>query len=118
MKFLEQRMREVAEHTAAAFNLKAEAEFGNYLSPTINHEAEVELAAGVAAGMGRKVRHDMRPTMGAEDFGFFLERVPGAYAWLGNGPSAGLHNSNFDYNDTLLPIAAGYLAETAKAVLK
>ena len=45
MKFLEQRMREVAEHTAAAFNLKAEATFGNYLSPTINHEAEVQLAA-------------------------------------------------------------------------
>ncbi len=118
MKFLEKRMREVAEHTAAAFNLKAEAEFGNYLSPTVNHEAEVELAAGVAAGMGRKVRHDMRPTMGAEDFGFFLERVPGCYAWLGNGPSAGLHNSNFDYNDELLPIAASYLAETAKAALK
>ena len=118
MKFLEQRMREVAEHTAAAFNLKAEATFGNYLSPTINHEAEVQLAAGVAAGMGRKVRHDMRPTMGAEDFGFFLERVPGAYAWIGNGPSAGLHNANFDYNDALLPIAAGYLAGTAKAALK
>ena len=118
MKFLEQRMREVAEHTAAAFNLKAEAEFGNYLSPTINHAAEVDLAAGVAASLGRKVTHDMRPTMGAEDFGFFLERVPGSYAWIGNGPSAGLHNSNFDYNDALLPIAAGYLAETAKAALK
>jgi amidohydrolase len=118
MKLLEQRMREVAEHTAAAFNLKAEATFGNYLSPTVNHEAEVQLAAGVAAGMGRKVRHDMRPTMGAEDFGFFLERVPGAYAWIGNGPSAGLHNSNFDYNDEILPIAASYLAETAKAALK
>ena len=52
MEFLEKRMREVAEHTAAAFNLKAEAEFGNYLSPTFNHKAEVELAAGVAAGMG------------------------------------------------------------------
>jgi amidohydrolase len=118
MKLLEQRMREVAEHTAAAFNLKTEHEFFAYLSPTVNHEAEVDLAAGVAAGMGRKVRHDMRPTMGAEDFGFFLERVPGAYAWIGNGPSAGLHNSNFDYNDEILPIAASYLAETAKAALK
>jgi hippurate hydrolase len=118
MKFLERRMREVAEHTAAAFNLKAETTFGNYLSPTVNHAAEVQLAAGVAAAMGRQVRHDMRPTMGAEDFGFFLERVPGAYAWIGNGPSAGLHNANFDYNDELLPIAAGFLAETAKAALK
>ena len=54
MTFLEQRMREVAAHTAAAFNLKAEAEFGNYLSPTVNHAAEVELAAGVAAGLGGK----------------------------------------------------------------
>jgi hippurate hydrolase len=118
MDFLEARMRAVAEHTAAAFGLKAEVEFGNYLSPTFNHKAEAELAAGVAAGMGLAVRHDMKPTMGAEDFGYFIERVPGAYAWIGNGHSAGLHNANFDYNDALLPIAANYLAETAKAALK
>lgn len=118
MDFLEERMRAVAEHTAAAFGLKAEAEFGNYLSPTFNHKAEAELAATAASGMGLAVRHDMKPTMGAEDFGYFIERVPGAYAWIGNGPSAGLHNANFDYNDALLPIAANYLAETAKAALR
>jgi hippurate hydrolase len=55
--------------------------------------------------------------MGAEDFGRFLEEIPGAYAWIGNGPSAGLHNPAFDYNDAILPIAANYLASAAKAAL-
>jgi hippurate hydrolase len=55
--------------------------------------------------------------MGAEDFGRFLLEVPGAYAWIGNGDSAGLHHPAFDYNDALLPIAARYLTATAKAAL-
>jgi hippurate hydrolase len=59
----------------------------------------------------------MKPTMGAEDFGRFLLQIPGAYAWIGNGPSAGLHNPAFDYNDDILPIAAKFLAATAKAAL-
>ena len=55
--------------------------------------------------------------MGAEDFGHFLQAMPGAYAWIGNGPSAGLHNPAYDYNDEILPIAAKFLAATAKAAL-
>ena len=46
-----------------------------------------------------------------------LLAIPGAYAWIGNGPSAGLHNPAFDYNDEILPVAANYLAATAKAAL-
>jgi hippurate hydrolase len=60
----------------------------------------------------------MKPTMGAEDFGRFLLEIPGSYAWIGNGDSAGLHNEKFDYNDEILPIAARYLAATAKAALQ
>ncbi|OYV35208.1 MAG: amidohydrolase, partial [Rhodospirillales bacterium 20-64-7] len=85
--------------------------------PTRNHKAEADLAAEMAAGLGMKVRRDMLPTMGAEDFGRFLELIPGSYAWIGNGDSAGLHHPEFNYNDALLPIAARYLAGTAKAAL-
>jgi hippurate hydrolase len=55
--------------------------------------------------------------MGAEDFGRFLLEIPGSYAWIGNGDSAGLHNEKFDYNDEILPVAAQYLAGVAKAAL-
>ena len=45
---------------------------------------------------------------------------PGAFAWIGNGPSDGgreLHNSNYDFNDAILPAASGYLAGVAKRAL-
>ncbi len=117
MRQLETRIREVAEHTAAAFGLTASIAITGYLPPTTNHKAEAGLAAQAAAAIGLPVRRDMQPTMGAEDFGRFLLEIPGAYAWIGNGPSRGLHNPGFDYNDTILPIAARYLAAVAKAAL-
>ena len=58
-------------------------------------------------------------TMGAEDFAFMLEQVPGCYVWIGNGMGehrdAGhglgpcmLHNGSYDFNDYLLPLGATY----------
>ncbi len=114
---IETRMRDITAHVAATHQLTAEIRITGYLPATRNHKDEAELAAAAAAGIGLPVRRDLRPTMGAEDFGRFLEAIPGAYAWIGNGPSAGLHNSAYDYNDAILPVAARYLAATAKAAL-
>ncbi|MDE8344086.1 MAG: amidohydrolase [Acidocella sp.] len=96
MAQIESRIREVANHTAAAFGLTASVEFFGVLPPTVNHKPQADFAAAVAAGEGLHVRRDMAPTMGAEDFGRFLMEIPGAYAWIGNGDSAGLHNPHFD----------------------
>jgi hippurate hydrolase len=117
MEQLLARMREVADHTASAFGLTAAMENFGYLPPTINDTAQAAFARDVAAGLGMEVRADMAPTMGAEDFGRFLLEIPGAYAWIGNGDSAGLHHPKFDYNDEILPLAARYLASVAKAAL-
>jgi hippurate hydrolase len=118
MTFIESRIRDLATHTAAALNLTAATKTFGYLPPTMNHPGEADLAAAAAAQSGAVVRRDMKPTMGAEDFGCFLEKIPGAYAWIGNGTdSAGLHNHKFDYNDLILPVAAKFLAATARAAL-
>jgi hippurate hydrolase len=117
MQTLEARIREVATHTAAAFGLTATVRIDAQLAPTINHKAEADLAAAAAISTGLTLRRDMAPTMGAEDFGRFLAEIPGAYAWIGNGPSAGLHNPKFDFNDEILPIAANFLAAVAKTAL-
>jgi hippurate hydrolase len=117
MAQLQARISEVAHHTAEAFGLNAEVQTFGYLPPTVNDAAQAGFARSVAADLGMKVRADMAPTMGAEDFGRFLLEIPGAYAWIGNGDSAGLHNPQFDYNDEILPAAARYLAGVAKAAL-
>jgi hippurate hydrolase len=117
MAALEGRIRQLATHTAQAMGLTAEVEIGGYLPPTVNDRPSADLAARAAAGLGLPVRRDLAPTMGAEDFGRFLKEIPGAYAWIGNGPGAGLHNPGYDYNDAILTVAARYLAATAKAAL-
>ena len=117
MRFLQARVREVAEHVARGLQLSARVEIVSEVTATVNHAAEAAMAAKAAAGAGLSVRGDMRPSMAAEDFGRFLEVIPGAYAWIGNGASAGLHNEAYDFNDAILPVAARYYAAVARAAL-
>ncbi len=117
MTLLQARLRDLSTHIAAAHNLTAELEIFSTLAATVNHAPAVALAEAAARAAGLEVRRDLPPTMAAEDFGRFLREIPGAYAWIGNGASASLHNPGYDYNDALLPVAARYLAATAKAAL-
>ena len=118
MELLQSRLRDLATHIASAHNLAADLEIFGTLAATVNDGAAVRLAVAAARGAGLEVRRDLRPSMAAEDFGRFLREIPGAYAWIGNGPSASLHNPEYDFNDALLPVAARYLAATAQAALR
>ena len=112
-------MRRVAAGIAATFGLKAEVVFKVGVAPTVNHPAERE-AAAAAAGAVTPVRRDLPPAMTGEDFSWFLHEVPGAFVWIGNGPGEGgweLHNPDYDFNDAILPVASGFLAEVAKRAL-
>jgi hippurate hydrolase len=117
MTVMQTRLTELSRYIAAAHNHPAELGIASTLAATINNADAVALAALAARGAGLAVRRDLAPSMAAEDFGRFLRDIPGAYAWIGNGPSAALHSPAYDYNDALLPVAATYLAATAKIAL-
>jgi hippurate hydrolase len=57
------------------------------------------------------------PTMGSEDFGFMLERKPGAYIVIGNGDSAGVHNPHYEFDDRILTLGAKYWAHLVETQL-
>ena len=106
--------------TAATFGITAIADFPPEITATINHPAEAQVAAEAAETGGLPVLRDLAPSMAGEDFGAFLERCPGAFVWIGNGPSDGgreLHNPNYNFNDAILPAAARFLANVAKRAL-
>ncbi len=66
------------------------------------------------------MRRDLPAAMTGEDFAWFLREVPGAFVWIGNGSAEGgreLHHPNYDFNDAILPVASGYLAEVARRSL-
>ena len=130
LDLIERRMREIAEHTAAAFGALVEFEFDRGYPPLVNDAAETEFAIGVMRSVvgADKVNPDLEPTMGAEDFAFYLQHVPGCYVFIGNGKGehrdadhgtgpCNLHNPSYDFNDALLPIGATYWVRLAQSFL-
>jgi hippurate hydrolase len=115
---LEERLREVVTGTARLYGATAKLTYRRDYPVTRNHGQQAAFAASVAAQVvGReRVDDDVAPVMGAEDFSFMLEARPGAFIFVGNGDSAGLHHPAYDFNDEAIPIGASYwvkLVETA-----
>ena len=118
---VEASIRRIAAGIAATFDVQIAVDINHGVSTTINHPAEADLAVAAATAAGIPVRRDLPPSMAGEDFGWYLEQRPGAFAWIGNGPSrpgAELHNPGYDYNDAILPAASGWLAATARRALQ
>ena len=115
---LEQRVREVVEGTAKLYGAKVKLVYKRDYPVTRNHERQAEFAASVAREVAGRERVDDQaaPVMGAEDFSFMLEARPGAFIFVGNGDSAGLHHPAYDFNDEAIPFGTSYwvkLVETA-----
>lgn len=127
LDLIEQRMREISQHTCAAFDCTVDFAFHRNYPPTINHADETAFCVDVMRSIvgAENVLDNVTPTMGAEDFAFMLQEVPGCYVWLGNGDGthregghgAGpcmLHNGSYDFNDDLLPLGGTYWVQLAR----
>ncbi len=119
---VEAALRRVCEGIASSFGVEVELEFRRSYPPTINTAAEAAVCAEIARAVAgsEHVSTGMRPSMGAEDFAFFLQHKPGAYVWIGNGPGEGgctLHNPHYDFNDEVIPIGVAYWVELARRLL-
>jgi hippurate hydrolase len=107
---LEARLREVVEGTARLYGASATLTYSRDYPVTKNHARETAFAASVASEVvgAARVDADTPPFMGAEDFSFMLEARPGAFIFVGNGDSAGLHHPAYDFNDDVIPIGSSY----------
>jgi hippurate hydrolase len=129
LDMIEQRMREVANHTCAAFGATCTFEFERNYPPTINHAAETQFAKEVMHSIvGENNVVVQEPTMGAEDFSYMLQAKPGVYCFIGNGDGVHreighgegpctLHNPNYDFNDELIPLGGTYWVKLVEAAL-
>lgn len=118
----EKRLHEIVAGVAKALGGSAEIEYHRNYPATVNTEREAAFAAKVGEkvfGAGNVIT-DADPTMGGEDFSYMLLARPGAYVWLGQGGgpmSCFLHNPNYDFNDDVIPMGAGYLASLVEEAL-
>ncbi len=117
---LEKRLHEVVDAVGKVHGATAKLTFRRGYPVLSNHERETGFAASIAKEVVGPDRVDtaMAPLMGGEDFSYMLQARPGAFIFVGNGDSAGLHNPAYNFNDDIIPYGTSYwvrLVETAMA---
>ncbi|MBO0213778.1 amidohydrolase [Vibrio sp. Vb2880] len=119
---IETRMLDVVRGIAKAQGCKADILYSRRYPATINTQSEAEKCQRVLESMPEIQQVHVNPpaSMGGEDFAFMLEKLPGAYIWLGNGSdnhSHNLHSPNYDFNDEVLPIGANFWVKLVQHLL-
>lgn len=117
--YIEQRLNDFVPQFAKSFGATAVIRYARGYPVTVNAEAQANFAADVAAEIAgeERVDRDVPPSMGGEDFSFMLNARPGAYIFLGNGPSSELHTDTYDFNDDTAPVGASYWARLVERAL-
>ena len=115
---MQRRIHEVTENVAKAFGATAEIEIVEGYSPLVNHDREARLILNLATELfgEENVIHKDAPSMGGEDFSYFIEETPGAFYHVGctpkdKMPGVPLHNPNFNPDEEC--IRQGLMMQTA-----
>jgi len=115
------RIEEIATHTAQALGATAEVRISPGYQPLINNDEVVRVIEETGAELlGREnVFHKEFPSLGVEDFSYFLDRAKGAFFHIGcgnkaRGITAPNHNSSFDIDEDCL--AVGVLLQVANTL--
>lgn len=122
------KIKNIVEGVSHSMGASATFESVSNYPATINIPKHAEVCANAAAmvvGENNVLRNE-QPTMGSEDFAFLLNASEGAYIWIGNGlvpedsPKGGcmLHNTQYDFNDEILPIGASYWVQLVQNILQ
>ena len=125
---VKEKIKNIVEGVSQSMGASATFESVPNYPATINTPKHAEVCANAAAmvvGENNVLRNE-QPTMGSEDFAFLLNASEGAYIWIGNGlvpedsPKGGclLHNTQYDFNDEILPIGASYWVQLVQNILQ
>ncbi|WP_415714866.1 M20 metallopeptidase family protein [Maridesulfovibrio sp.] len=106
---IQESIGQVAKGAAVMYRVEAELDYVRKHPVLVNSVPEIGLKAAEKVVGPENVVTDMESSMAAEDYAFFMKHTKGCYVWIGNGSdSAALHNSRFDFNDEILPVAASF----------
>lgn len=119
-------IRGLAENIAQAHECDADVTITQGFPPTVNDGRAVALAEAVAKSLAHGEYMNMpAPIMGAEDFSYVLEKVPGMMAFLGVAESGAdwwqccsIHSSHMMVDETVLPRGTAFLAGCANRFLE
>jgi amidohydrolase len=115
----EERIRAIADTICTAYGARAIVDYRRGYPVTRNHTEQTAFMAKVASEVGgeRAVDTTIAPLMGAEDFSYMLEERPGAYIFMGNGDTAGVHHPKYDFNDGAIPYGVSLWAKIVETAM-
>jgi hippurate hydrolase len=121
-ELMERRLLDMAAAIAAAHGCTVDATYTKGYPATVNwdEQTDIAIAAARAAVGTAKVDPNLNPLPGGEDFSFFLEKIPGCYAFIGNGLEGGdqfIHAPRYDFNDDIIANGVCYWVELARGEL-
>jgi hippurate hydrolase len=111
------RLAGIVAGQAASYGVTATLDYEIGYPATVNDPDKTAFAAAVAREISSDVVADAAPEMGAEDFAYMLNQRPGAYLFVGNGDTAGLHHPGYDFDDALSPVGASFFARIVERAL-
>ncbi len=114
---IEASMRRLADGVAAGFGATASVDWRLIFAPTVNAPEPVAVVEAAVQALGAPLFTDKPPVMGSEDFAFMLEKVPGAYLNVGNGPGFSPHHPGYAFEDEAIPFGAGLYAQVVEMAL-
>jgi len=115
----ERRMKDIVHHTAAIYGATTKLHYDRGYPTTDNPSKQTDFAVEVAREVvgHDRVDPDTPPLMGGEDFSFMLNACPGAYIFVGQGDTAGVHHPEYDFNDDIIPIGCSYWAKIVETAM-
>lgn len=113
------RLEAIVAGAAISFGVEAEVVYNVGYPATVNDPDRTVFAANVAREIAgdKGVIDDNCPEMGAEDFAYLLEKRPGAYLFVGNGDTAGLHHPEYNFDDETAAAGASFFARLIERAL-
>jgi len=113
---------EISHNTAASYGVGVDIEVLDRYNPTVNHMTqahEMRLALAEVLGADWQDTNLSVPIMASEDFSYYLEHCPGAFALVGADDGPGhhepCHSPRYDFNDRLIPVVTRLFASLVKA---
>ncbi len=112
------RLEELASFIARGFGGSVEFDWQTGYPVAVNNSKALKIAREAATnafGPG-SIELVKNPWMGSEDFSFMLEKIPGAFLFIGNGDSAPVHNSEYDFDDRVIPFGVKFYQSLANII--
>lgn len=122
--YIESQLKRIIDGLCSIYGAKGELDYRRGYMALVNDPAMAKKAreSAVAVVGEKAVYTDLAPSMGGEDFSFYLKNTPGAFLWLGTKqedmPYYPLHNSHLQVNDDVLCYGTALLTELAVDNLK